>query len=47
MKAHDNSFVTDVPGKIKGKSSERQLWWVREGFKGYAELARQYRDQGL
>lgn len=47
MKVPDDSFVAGVPGKINGKPSEQQLWWVREGYKGYAELARQYRDQGL
>lgn len=47
MKVSDNSFVAGVPGKIRGKPSEQQLWWIREGYKGYAELARQYRDQGL
>lgn len=45
MKAPNDSFVAGVPGKIKSKPSEQQLRWVREGYKGYAELARQYRDQ--
>ena len=43
----DNSFVAGVPGKIKGEPSRQQLWWVREGYKAYAELARQYQAQGL
>ncbi|MCJ7683873.1 MAG: hypothetical protein MUO68_06220 [Desulfobacteraceae bacterium] len=47
MKVPDDSFVAGVSGKIKGKPSEHQLWWVRERYKVYAELARQYRDQGL
>jgi len=47
MKVQDNSFVAGVPGKIKGKPSKEQLWWVREGPKGYADLARQYREEGL
>ena len=47
MKIPDDSFVAGVPGTIRGKPSERQLWWIREGYKGYAELARQYRAQGL
>ena len=47
MKVPNDSFVAGVPGKIKGEPSEQQLWWVREGSKGYAELARQYQDQGL
>lgn len=47
VKAPDSSFVAGIPGKIKGNPSEQQLWWVRKGYKGYAESARQYRDQGL
>jgi len=47
MKIPDHSFVVGVPGKIKGKPTEQQLWWVQEGYKGYAELARQYRQEGL
>ena len=47
MKIPDNSFVAGIPGKVKGKPTEQQLWWVREGYKDYAELARQYREEGL
>ncbi|MBW1735090.1 MAG: gamma carbonic anhydrase family protein [Deltaproteobacteria bacterium] len=47
MKIPDDSFVAGVPGRIRGKPSEQQLWWVREGSKGYVELARQYRNHGL
>jgi len=47
MKVPENSFVVGVPGKIKGKPTEQQLWWVEEGYKEYAELARQYREEGL
>jgi carbonic anhydrase/acetyltransferase-like protein (isoleucine patch superfamily) len=47
MKVPANSFVVGVPGKIKGNPTEQQLWWVQEGYKHYAELARQYRSQGL
>jgi carbonic anhydrase/acetyltransferase-like protein (isoleucine patch superfamily) len=47
MKIPDHSFVTGVPGIIRGKPSREQLWWVREGFKTYVELARQYKEQGL
>ena len=47
MKVPEKSFVADVPGKIKGNPTEQQLWWVQEGYKGYAELARQYRKEGL
>ena len=47
MKIPDNSLVTGVPGQIRGKPSKEQLWWVREGFKTYVELAKQYKEQGL
>ena len=47
MQIPDNSFVAGVPGRVKGKPSQQQLWWVREGYQGYDDLARQYREQGL
>lgn len=47
MKIPDNSFVAGVPGEIKGKASPQQLWWVKQGPQGYAELAEQYKQQGL
>jgi carbonic anhydrase/acetyltransferase-like protein (isoleucine patch superfamily) len=47
MKVPDHSFVVGVPGKIKGRPTEQQLWWTREGYKEYAELVRQYKAQGL
>ncbi|MFO7740531.1 MAG: gamma carbonic anhydrase family protein [Desulfatiglandaceae bacterium] len=47
MKIPDHSLVLGVPGKIVGKPSQKQLWWVREGRKEYTELAKQYKAQGL
>ncbi len=47
MKIPDNSFVTGVPGKIRGKPSPQQLWWIQEGSQSYSELARQYKEQEL
>jgi carbonic anhydrase/acetyltransferase-like protein (isoleucine patch superfamily) len=47
MKIPDNTLVAGIPGKIKGQPSKQQLWWLKEGFKAYSELARQYREQGL
>jgi carbonic anhydrase/acetyltransferase-like protein (isoleucine patch superfamily) len=47
MKVPDYSFVVGVPGKIKGRPTEQQLWWTREGYKEYAELVRQYKAQEL
>jgi len=43
----ERSFVVGVPGKIKGKVTPKQLWWVEEGSPLYSELARQYKEQGL
>jgi len=40
MKIPDNSFVVGSPGKIKEQPTKQQLWWVQEGFKECAELAR-------
>jgi carbonic anhydrase/acetyltransferase-like protein (isoleucine patch superfamily) len=47
MKIPDWSFVVGVPGKIKGRPTEQQLWWTREGYKMYAELVDQYKKEGL
>jgi len=47
MKVPDNSFVLGSPGKIKGKPSEKQLWWAFEGYKEYCDLAEQYKAEGL
>ncbi len=47
MKIPDYSFVVGVPGRIKGRPTDDQLWWVEEGYKEYAELARQYRNENL
>lgn len=47
MKVPTRSFVAGIPGRIKGAPTEKQLWWVQEGYKEYAQLARQYRESGL
>lgn len=41
------SLVFGSPGKIGGAPTERQLWWAFEGYKGYLELAEQYKKEGL
>ncbi len=46
-KIADGSFVAGVPGEIKGKASAEQLWWVEQAPKIYAELTKQYKEQGL
>jgi len=45
MKVPDRSFVTGIPGKIKGEASSQQLWWTQQGE--YPKLAKQYKEQGL
>ena len=46
-KIPDDSFVVGVPGEIKGEPTERQLWWVKEGYKQYLELVAQYKREGF
>ena len=47
MKIPDNSFVVGVPGKIKGRVSPEQSIWIKEAPLLYAELAKQYKREGL
>jgi carbonic anhydrase/acetyltransferase-like protein (isoleucine patch superfamily) len=47
MKIPDKSFVAGVPGKIKGKASAEQLWWVEQAPKIYTELVKRYKEEGL
>lgn len=47
MEIPDNSLVVGVPGKIKGKPSSQQLWWVKEAPQIYTKLAKQYKEQGF
>jgi carbonic anhydrase/acetyltransferase-like protein (isoleucine patch superfamily) len=46
MKVPDNSFVVGVPGKIKGKVSPEQSFWVEDASKLYAEIVKLYKEQG-
>ena len=43
----DNSFVAGVPGKIKGKVTEKQSRWLGDGILAYAEYGRKYKAEGL
>lgn len=43
----DFSFVAGVPGKIKGRPTDQQLWWTREGHLVYDDLVRRYKKEGL
>ena len=47
VKIPARSFVTGVPGEIRGRASSRQLEWTERGPHTYASLARQYKEQGL
>ena len=47
MKVPDYSFVVGVPGKIKGKVTEKHLSWVREAPLEYADLGRRHKQAGL
>src|SRR4030042_561300 len=47
MKVPDNSFVVGVPGKIKGKVPEDQMFRLKSVPEEYAELGRQYKAEGL
>jgi len=47
MKIPDNSFVTGVPGQIKGKVTAEQLWWTQNSPSIYQELAQRYKSEGL
>jgi carbonic anhydrase/acetyltransferase-like protein (isoleucine patch superfamily) len=46
-KIPDNSFVTGVPGQIKGKVTAEQLWWTQNSPSIYQELAQRYKSEGL
>jgi carbonic anhydrase/acetyltransferase-like protein (isoleucine patch superfamily) len=43
MKIPERSFVAGVPAKIKGKVTDKQIWWVEEAPKGYVKLAERYK----
>ena len=47
MVVPDNSFVVGVPGKVKGKVSEKQERWLKDVQVEYAKLGRQYKEEGL
>lgn len=47
MKIPERSFVVGVPAEIKRKIANEQLWWSQNSPKIYAELAQQYKREGL
>jgi carbonic anhydrase/acetyltransferase-like protein (isoleucine patch superfamily) len=47
MVVPDWSFVTGVPGQIRGRPVERQFYWLNDAYKEYTSLAEMYRKEGL
>jgi carbonic anhydrase/acetyltransferase-like protein (isoleucine patch superfamily) len=47
MKIADGSFVAGVPGRVMGKATREQLWWVEQAPDIYRELTKHYKEQGL
>jgi carbonic anhydrase/acetyltransferase-like protein (isoleucine patch superfamily) len=47
MKVPDHSFVVGVPGKVKGRVPEKQMFWLDRVPQEYAELGQQYKEEGL
>ena len=47
MKIPDYSLVVGVPAKVKGQISSEWRLWLEGGPRGYAELTKQYKQQGL
>jgi len=48
MKIPERSFVVGVPGKIKGKISEQQMWWSDNSPRIYSDNGAAYRkEKGL
>jgi carbonic anhydrase/acetyltransferase-like protein (isoleucine patch superfamily) len=46
-KIPDGSFVAGVPGRVMGKATKEQLWWVEEAPEVYKELTKQYKKEEL
>lgn len=43
MNVPDSSFVAGVPGTIRGKPTQKQLWWINRDGKDYSEFLEHYR----
>jgi carbonic anhydrase/acetyltransferase-like protein (isoleucine patch superfamily) len=46
MKIADGSFVAGVPGRVMGKATKEQLWWVEKAPEIYKELIKHYKGEG-
>jgi carbonic anhydrase/acetyltransferase-like protein (isoleucine patch superfamily) len=44
-KIPDYSLVVGIPGKNMGRPTEKQLWWVKEGYRDYETIVAHYRAQ--
>jgi carbonic anhydrase/acetyltransferase-like protein (isoleucine patch superfamily) len=47
MAIPNDSFVVGVPGRVKGKVTEKQMRWLKEVPLEYVELAKRYKAEGL
>jgi carbonic anhydrase/acetyltransferase-like protein (isoleucine patch superfamily) len=47
MKVPDNSFVVGVPGKIKGKVKQDQMYWLDKVPVEYVKFGEMYKEAGL
>jgi len=43
----EKSYVVGVPGEIKGKISNEQMWWSQNSPKIYQEWAQKYKKEEL
>ena len=46
MKVPEGSLVVGVPGRIRGKATEKQLWWVEQAPQIYVEMTKHYKELG-
>jgi carbonic anhydrase/acetyltransferase-like protein (isoleucine patch superfamily) len=47
MQVPDNSFVAGVPGKIRGKVTEKHRYWLDQAPKDYLDLLQRYKTEGF
>ncbi len=45
-KIPEGSFVAGVPGKVMGKATKEQLWWVEKAPEIYKEMVKKYKGEG-
>jgi carbonic anhydrase/acetyltransferase-like protein (isoleucine patch superfamily) len=42
----EGSFVAGVPGRVMGKATKEQLWWVENAPEAYKEMTQKYKEEG-